>query len=274
MSIGRIVPAVAAAVAVMSLAVPAAAQFDTLHDHLKCYKIKGPSIAVNLILDNQFGRERVFKLVPDSLCLPTQKTCCDPTSTQPGCVAVPCGPDPVPATPVQHFKCYKVQAKQCVDPNCTTVVGKFVKPTVTLVDQFHTEVVEAGPVKTLCTPVLKEVVNTTTTTRTTTTTLRPCLAPDATGLCAGDCPLQTKCLATSATSCDCVPVAQMCMGDAASGCAGLCMNVNQVCALVSPTAPCTCVTTCGAASAPACDGACPAGTVCTPNATGGGCSCG
>ncbi len=64
---------IAAGLIVGALATPASGQFDPLHNNLKCYKIKGPSLAVSLQLDNQFSRERVFKLVPQFLCLPTAR---------------------------------------------------------------------------------------------------------------------------------------------------------------------------------------------------------
>ena len=62
-------------VLMIALATSAFAQFDTQHDHLKCYKITGGAIVTKVQTDNQFGREMIFKLVPKFLCAPTQKTC-------------------------------------------------------------------------------------------------------------------------------------------------------------------------------------------------------
>src|SRR4029077_3574231 len=53
----------------------AAAQFDAQHDHLNCHKLKRGAIITKGQTDNQFGREMIFKLVPEFLCAPTQKTC-------------------------------------------------------------------------------------------------------------------------------------------------------------------------------------------------------
>src|SRR5215470_6193360 len=103
---------VSAAVGLLAvLATPAAAQFDPKYDHLKCYKIGGPAVVTAVQLDNQFGKERVFKLVPQFLCVPTLKTCiaADKSCGQPG---APSG------DPVRHFKCYKVAAKECIAADC------------------------------------------------------------------------------------------------------------------------------------------------------------
>src|SRR5438552_18903281 len=61
-------------VLMIALATSAFAQFDTQHDHLKCYKITGGAIVTKVQTDNQFGRETIFKLVPKSLCAATPKT--------------------------------------------------------------------------------------------------------------------------------------------------------------------------------------------------------
>ena len=47
-----------------------------------------------LQVDNQFGREAIFRLQPVLLCVPSQKACCD---TSGSCSAANCAPNPVPA---------------------------------------------------------------------------------------------------------------------------------------------------------------------------------
>ena len=96
----RIPLLLATAATVVGLATAATAQgvagtacttpFDPACTHLKCYQIKDkPSTIVTkspvVQLDNQFGREVVYRLQPVLLCVPTQKSCCCPG---PGC-AVP-----------------------------------------------------------------------------------------------------------------------------------------------------------------------------------------
>jgi hypothetical protein len=156
----RILYVAAIGVLAGGLATSASAQFDPLHNNLKCYKIKGPSLAVSLQLDNQFSRERVFKLVPQFLCLPTQKQCCNATT---GCSPSLCNPEPSPnqPAPVDHFKCYKIQVKQCTPTtanpapsgDCSKLTGRFPPAppaiAVTLRDQFHDEDVTVGPPKLL-----------------------------------------------------------------------------------------------------------------------------
>src|ERR1700674_5110443 len=77
----RFVLAAAVCVAVLAPAL-SHAQFDPAHNHLKCYKIKEklpPIITQQFRLDNQFGEERIFKLTPQLLCVPTEKICCGMT---------------------------------------------------------------------------------------------------------------------------------------------------------------------------------------------------
>jgi hypothetical protein len=239
-----------------ALASPAAAQFDPQHNHLKCYKIGGPAFLTRVQLDNQFGREIVAKLVPQFLCVPTQKTCCDPQ--KPGCVplATGCPPDPSPnqPAPVDHFKCYKIAAKQCdlndptlVDP-CTRLSGKFVKTPVDLLDQFHPELnVTVGVPKMLCVPVVKTPKNTTTThppPTTTSTTIEGC-RPDAgqPPTCAGPCPnLGEVCVnrTPGTVDCGCVPDTQVCAAQQATACAsGRCTRVDQQCVFDGTACACT-----------------------------------
>src|SRR5262249_20089176 len=90
---------------VVTLATLAAAQapgtactspLDPACDHLKCYQIKDTPITAKvplLQLDNQFGREVVFRLQPVFLCVPTQKSCCKAGACSPS----NCNPNPVPA---------------------------------------------------------------------------------------------------------------------------------------------------------------------------------
>lgn len=83
-------------VLMIALATSAFAQFDTQHDHLKCYKITGGAIVTKVQTDNQFGREMIFKLVPKFLCAPTQKTCVATDGS--------CGKPGAPSgDPVRHF---------------------------------------------------------------------------------------------------------------------------------------------------------------------------
>jgi len=271
--------ATAAAVAALGLlfAAPAAAQFDPRHSHLECYQIRDKSITKELITEDQFGRLLIAKLTPALLCLPTQKTCCQPSAAG-VCVPTTCPTGPIEPSAVPHFKCYKVSARACLDPTCTKVTGwKSGSVVVNLEDQFGPETnIKVGRPQLLCAPVEKKVVSTTTTTttpNTTSTTLQPCKSPTAAGLCGGSCPPQTTCLATSPTSCDCVPVTQHCTGvvGGAAVCGGLCPGVGQTCVQPSPTAPCACAPACGQ-SAPACNGACSTGQTCVHLATGA-CTC-
>jgi hypothetical protein len=279
MSITRPATAAIALCGGLLLAAPVSAQFDPLYSHLQCYQIRGKTIRKSVITDDQFGRSLVVKLSPTLLCLPTQKSCCQPSTTGAVCVPTTCPTGPIQPTPVPHFKCYKVAARTCVDPACTTLSGfKNDSFVVNLEDQFGLESnIRVGRPQLLCAPVEKTVVNPTTTTTTsssstTTTTLQPCKAPDSAGLCGGSCPPQTICLATGPASCDCVPIEKRCIGDPAAGaCGGLCPSVTQTCGQPSPTAPCGCFNACGA-SAPVCNGACPPGHECL-HLTTGGCRC-
>jgi len=259
---------IAAGLIVGALATPASGQFDPLHNNLKCYKIKGPSLAVSLQLDNQFSRERVFKLVPQFLCLPTQKQCCNATT---GCSPSLCNPEPSPnqPAPVDHFKCYKIQVKQCTPTtanpapsgDCSKLTGRFPPAppaiAVTLRDQFHDEDVTVGPPKMLCVPVLKIRGGTTTTTPTTstTTTTRQCILSGSPGVCGGDCPPGFACLLASPTStvCECIPTAQAC-GGTFPNCAGGCPGQADLCHPPSGVSTCECCTQPG--------GPCNAATVC------------
>ncbi|HJQ85376.1 MAG TPA: hypothetical protein VKA21_14920 [Candidatus Binatia bacterium] len=148
---------------------------DPACNHLKCYEIKDKPIVGTatvpqlLRVDNQFGREAIFRLQPVLLCLPTQKSCCNAA----GCSPANCPPNPVPAPGLPHFKCYKIKVKTCVDTPCTaTSLTKFPKrKLVNLTDQFGFEPnVVVGNPKLFCAPALKEVVGQTTTTNDTTTT--------------------------------------------------------------------------------------------------------
>jgi len=231
------------------LATPASAQFDPLHNNLKCYKITGGVLTVNLQLDNQFGRERVAHLVPQFLCAPTQKTCCAAGATTTVCQPIPCPAEPSTNQPaaVDHFKCYKIQVKECTptatnDFDCSKLTGRFPPAppaiTATLVDQFHTENVTLSKPKMLCVPVLKIRQGTTTTTATTstTTTTRVCgLQNGNPPVCGGDCPTLQTCLWTG-TMCMCSDTPCQLTG---ATCGGLCPSPQQQCH--SPgTNPCTC----------------------------------
>ncbi len=281
------------ALVVGALAAPAGAQFDPQHNHLKCYRIKDAPIVKTIVAENQFGRERIVKLVPQLLCLPTKKICCGNPPAVPGCNPVPCPPDPLSTqpAPVDHYKCYKIVAKLCAaaDLACATV-AKAPKPpfVVSLLDQFGAEQVTVGPPQYLCAPVQKVVIGptttttsttiTTTTTSTTTTTLRPCQAgPDALGLCNGACPTGFTCLAVPGAGCDCFPPTQQCTGVAPS-CNGLCPKVTDQCLPVLGTTTCDCQAppppvACNLASFPVCNGQCPSPMVCEKDFTTTHCVC-
>src|SRR5213593_4220637 len=126
---------------------------DPACNHLKCYQISDkPSTVVHVDktpvvqIDNQFGREVLYRLQPVLLCVPSKKSCCCPgTSSCPagatGCSAANCQPNPVNAPGLPHFKCYKVKAKTCPTPDCATAKPvNFPKGTaVNLRDQFGQE---------------------------------------------------------------------------------------------------------------------------------------
>jgi hypothetical protein len=159
-----------AGVVIGFVAIPARAQFDPAHNHLKCYKIAGPAIKKKVLADNQFGTELIVKLTPQLLCVPTQKSCCANPPNTPGCQPTGCAPDPSlnqPA-PADHFKCYKIMAKVCLDPPTCNQLERFNNKTfaVHLEDQFGSQDVDVGNPQLLCAPVLKVVTRPTTTTTT------------------------------------------------------------------------------------------------------------
>jgi hypothetical protein len=272
-------------------ATPARAQFDPVHNHLACYKIsvREKPVVKTVLLSNQFGRQRVVKLTPQLLCVPTQKTCCQPGATAAACQPIPCPPDPTPVqpAPVDHFECYKLATKECADtdPGCANT-GKFPKNiSVNLTDQFGAALASVTTPQLLCAPVLKEVVSpttttTTTTSSTTTTTVVSGCQLDSTvspPMCGGFCPSPTICLSTSATSCDCVQPPQECQGPVATACGGLlCPSPVQVCQFDAAAQQCQCSTPipCNQSAPPACGGTCPAGTTCQISTAGQVCSCG
>lgn len=247
----------ALAAAAVLTSVPARAQFDPLHNHLKCYRIAsrvqgGKTVTLN----DQFGTAVAAVLKPFLLCTPTQKICDTPGG---------CPPDPEPAVPVRHFKCYKVKVPRSAAP-----------PSVQLIDQFGNETVKVGPALLLCTPAVKiPVGETTTTTTTVTTTTQPfCHLENTAGppICAGSCTdPNAACKNIPSVGCRCVNPPSPCGGDATTGCGGLCENTAQSCILVGTTCQCANPVPCGQ-TAPACDGQCPAGTTCGAGATGG-CAC-
>src|SRR3989442_11945291 len=182
----RVPVALLAGLLVGALASRAAAQgtactqpYDPACNHLKCYQIKDkPSTVVSktpvLQLDNQFGREVVYRFQAVLLCVPTQKSCCCPGS--PGCLAgatgcsgANCKPNPVPAPPLPHFKCYKIKAKTCPNGSCATVANFASKVIhVNLRTQFGQELnVPVGKPQILCVPADKQVVGNSTSTTST-----------------------------------------------------------------------------------------------------------
>jgi hypothetical protein len=305
MSRGHVTVAVLAGLIAGSFATSASAQtactqpFDPACNHLKCYQIKDPASTIVskspvLRLDNQFGREVIYRLQPVMLCVPTLKACCNAG----GCSPANCNANPVPAPPLPHFKCYKIKAKTCVDPLCAKV-GAFPKGTlVNLRDQFGQELnVPVGQPRMICAPAIKEHVGattttslpvqtttttvTTTTTSSTTTTL-PChFDPSSPTHCSGPCPAGTppgsQCVQTAPGKCDCLqqPVCCEC------GAAG-CFDINGQCpagCFGVPGATCNPATgNCGCgycrdAPSPSCilplipcdpNQPCPQGTICDP----------
>lgn len=275
---GLLVAAIARSVAAQPQATACTNPLDPACNHLKCYQIKDTPITGTgqlLQVDNQFGREAIFRLQPVFLCLPTQKSCCNATGCSPG----NCPPNPVPAPGLPHFKCYKIKVKTCSDINCTTLT-KFAKgKLVNLRDQFGQELnVSVGNPKLFCAPVEKVVVGQTTTTSTsstTTTTIRQCGNTAPTGsapMCSGDCPVATdKCL-FNAGVCECVPQTTMCMGTAVP-CAGLCPNATDVCAVPPGATACSCFTPCQQSAFPACGGVCPLPMNCIQQPASMTCNC-
>jgi len=181
MSIARSATAAAVAVFGLLLTTPATASgpqddgYSPPKVNLECYQIKGyqKPIYTRLRTYNQFGREQILSITPDSLCLPTRKTCCD----QWGCAPEKCGDDPSWAREEGHFKCYKVEKVSTCgdkDPDCTyakKVDYWKTRAIVNLTDQFgYEDHVQIGQPQRLCVPVDKKVVTSTSSTSTSTST--------------------------------------------------------------------------------------------------------
>ena len=253
--------ALLATLAVAFTAPAARAQFDPLHNHLQCYKIRSRmKPAKTVMLNDQFGNSVAAVLTPVLLCLPTQKTCD---------IAGGCGQDPEPAVPVRHFKCYKVKVPRSP-----------ARPAVVLTDQFGTETVQVGAATLLCTPVLKIPVGqtTTTSTSTTTSTTTPFCTLITTGvapLCGGSCPDPTAtCADVPGAGCRCVTPPAPCGGSPVGGvCGGLCTDPALTCQLVG--AACQCAPPpqhCGQVQPPLCGGQCGDPSFTCQNRNGG-CVC-
>jgi hypothetical protein len=289
MKIRRMSSLAASALLACLNAAPAAAQFDPLHNHLVCHQMGGAPIHVRFRLDDQFGTALATLLKPAYLCLPTQKTCCDPG--QPACREIPCPPDPSPnqPAPVDHFKCYwLLGVTKCVDPNCVNL-DQFphLATIVDLADQLKSELNKhvASKPKLLCLPVLKEIpgatttsstttstsVTTTTSTSTTSTTV-PChLDESAAPVCTGSCPTSDTVCVADALGCNCHPIAEQCAGSV-TACAGLCRNPGAVCGDNPLTGLCGCFIPCGSEPALCATGSCPVGLTCTLTSADG-CIC-
>ena len=234
---------------------------DPACNHLKCYKIKDkpivgttPSSAL-LQVDNQFGRELVFRLQPLMLCVPSLKSCCVNGAA---CSPTACQPNPVPAPGLPHLKCYKIKAKTCLNANCAKLTAFPKNIQVLLRDQFGPEgPLQVGPPLMFCAPVDKVVVGqpttttttittTTTTTSTTTTTLR-CHLDAATNACTGPCPAGappgSQCAKLPSGKCGCVapPVCCECPGQP-------CFDTNGQCptqCAATPNSTCNATGHCG-----------------------------
>jgi hypothetical protein len=261
---------------------------DPACNHLKCYQIKDKATTIVskaplLQLDNQFGREVVYRLQPVLLCVPTQKSCCNAT----GCSPANCNPNPGPAPGLPHLKCYKIKAKTCVNPACATLSAFPKNNLVNLRDQFGQALnVPVGNPRIVCVPVEKEHVGaTTTTTVTTTSTTTTTIVChfDATSptRCSGPCPptapTGSQCVLVAPNLCDCLPPPVCCECGAAG-----CFDINGACpagcfgvpgATCNPaTGDCACGY-CRDAPSPACiqplipcspNQPCPQGTICDP----------
>jgi len=272
-----------ATIAVVSVATFAAAQapgtactrpLDPACTHLKCYQIKDDPITAKaplLQLDNQFGREVVFRLQPVFLCVPTRKSCCVAGGD---CSPSNCKPDPVAAPPPPHYKCYKVKVKTCAEPTCASL-AKFSKGTqVILRDQFGDEgPIALGPPKMLCAPASKIVVGETTTTTTTSstsitttstsssttiittttstpTTTLPCHFDATANACTGSCPATappgSECALLTSGQCGCVapPWCCECPTPSGSTCQDSTLPCPAMCNTI-PNASCNASGTCG-----------------------------
>jgi len=113
------------------------AQFDPAFNHLECFSIKpaaGQHFETRTVdVETQFGvHTAVVVKKPIRLCLPAKKT--------------GAGVDPLPATAVPHFLCYKVKIRYRV------------RNEVTLTDQFGTLHELTARPKFLCTPAVKTVL--------------------------------------------------------------------------------------------------------------------
>lgn len=277
------VPFVLAVFLVAGLAGSATAQgtacttpLDPACNHLKCYQISDkPSTVVSrtpiVQVDNQFGREVLFRLQPVLLCVPSQKACCNAS----GCSAANCQPNPTPAPGLPHLKCYKIKAKTCPNGDCATLAAFPKTISVNLHDQFGIENnIQVGKPVLLCAPVDKQVVGATTTTtitqtttsthQTTTTSTIPCRNIATTGppMCAGDCPPGLACVF--------IPASNMCTCETACALNGtvcnnqFCPNAGQQC-VASPTHPCGCCIPPGGpctAGSDCCSGTCLATMAC------------
>lgn len=239
--------------------------FDPACNHLKCYAIKDPPSTIVskspvLQLDNQFGREVVYRLKPVMLCVPTLKSCCTQVGGVTNCSPANCNPNPVAAPPLPHFKCYQIKAKTCLTPACDQLKAFAKGNLVNLRDQFGQELnVPVGNPKMICVPATKEHVGatttttqpppttTTTSTSTTTTTIQRCHFVAATNSCTGPCPPSApagaQCQLTGPGKCDCVlpPVCCECPGVP-------CFNTTGQCptnCTASPNSTCDATGHCG-----------------------------
>jgi hypothetical protein len=96
--------------------------------HMMCYKIKEPRFKRrDVVIENQFGEQRLTVLGPHNLCVPAEK---DGT---------------VSDLNINHFKCYRVRQGP----------PKFVPEEVLLADQFETKVTVVRRPRLLCNPVDK-----------------------------------------------------------------------------------------------------------------------
>ncbi len=143
-----------AVVLVLGITGTATAQFDTDHNHLQCYPIRGDKVKKTVVVADQWGTSETVVVKPALLCLPTDK--------RPAPFGPALDPDPVDPAAVYPFKCYKVKPG-----------NKQNLRTVSVTDQFGTETVKVRRRSSLlCAPATVDVT--------------PCCPVCGDGACGGD----------------------------------------------------------------------------------------
>jgi len=239
-----------AAVALVSVLAPG---LSPLHaqsfDQLECHKVS--------------AHESVQRQTVDVAALQSEFSahqCTVLGTTQLVCIAAKT--DPSPAGPAAGaalttaYSCYKLRCRSTAAPVSHLVSDGLVSSVLTT--NYRVELV--------CLPAVATPVSATTTS-TTTTTLPPCdsRTPGAGPLCAGGgCAPGFECGDIGAGRCGCVPTeSPLCGTVVAPQCGGGRCPSGQKCGQAGLGLACACIdetlTPCGDATAPACDGFCPAG---------------